>query len=322
MLSAPDINDTIQREVPGIYDSAETNAPGICDFIEKDEGITFGTWVWNKNEILNPEEVLGFLVKNGINEIYLTYAPDMGFENYRSFVRKSNEMGVRVSLIGADAYWILERGYADRNAYFDFYESYQNTARENEKFYGMHMDIEPHQLDEWTSDNESTVKKYCDFVLLARDVADRTGTLLELDIPCWFDPYPVREGDETINLCEFCIRHADTTLFMSYRDNARAAVEFAHTGILLGEKYDKKISLAFETGKIYEDVNITFDHLGTVLLNEELHKLRNIMDTEFNCQVGYAVHHYNSWVNLPLHGNPIGDDFPSDNPNYIHLLDK
>jgi hypothetical protein len=231
-------------------------------------------------------------------------------------------MKIRVSLIGADASWVLENGYADRDAYFTFYENYQKTASNNEKFYGLHLDIEPHQLDEWTNDNENTVRKYCDFILLAREVADRTHTLLELDIPCWFDLFQTQDGVESVSLCEFCIRHADTTLFMSYRDNARAAVDFAHAGIALGEKYGKKIILAFETGHIYEEINITFDHLGTLPLNEELHKLRHIMDTEFHCQTGYAVHHYNSWVKLPLCGNPIGEDFPYDNPNYACLLNK
>jgi hypothetical protein len=297
------------------------SAPGICDFIKKGEGLTFGTWVWHEHEILNPDAVLAFLTQNGINEIYLAYAPDTDFEDYRAFAAKSTDMGVRVSLIGADARWVLAEGHAARDAYFSFYENYQKTAGENERFYGMHMDIEPHQLDEWTDDNENTVKKYCDFILLAREAADRTGTLLELDIPCWFDIYQARDHGEAISLCEFCIRHADTTLFMSYRDNARDAVEFAHTGLVLGEKYGKKVSLAYETGKIYEEVNITFHHLGTVPLNKELHKLKEIVDTEYRaCHAGYAVHHYNSWVKLPPYGNPIGEDFPYDNPNYTHLL--
>lgn len=296
-------------------------SPGICDFIKSGEGITFGTWVWNKNEIMRPDPVLEFLKKNRVNEIYLVYAPDIGFESYRDFISKSGKAGVRVSLIGADAYWVLEKGHTGRDEYFAFYENYQNQADENERFYGMHLDIEPHQLDEWTGDNENTVKNFCDFILLARKIADRTGTLLELDIPCWFDKFQARDGGETTTLCDFCIRHADNTLFMSYRDNARDAVEFAHYGLDIGRRLGKKINLAFETGKIYEDVNITFHHLGTVPLNEELYKLRKIIEAEYMAaNVGYAVHHYNSWVLLPSYGNPKKEDFPYDNPNYSHLL--
>lgn len=299
----------------------EFSTSGFCDFVKKGEGVTFGTWVWYKNEILNPDKVLEFLTKNGVNEIYLAYAPDMSLENYRNFISKSTKMGVRVSLIGADAFWVLESGHADRDAYFAFYENYQRTAKEDEKFYGMHMDIEPHQLPEWTDDNKTTVKGYCDYVLLAREIADRTNTLLELDIPCWFGIFEAQDGDETIPLSEFCLRHADTTLLMSYRDNARDVIEFASFDLELCKKYGKKLCLALETGKIYEEINITFDHLGTVPLNEELHKLRHIVDTEFKeCSIGYAVHHYNSWVVLPPYGNPKGEDFPYNNPNYAHLL--
>lgn len=294
---------------------------GICDFVKKGEGVSFGTWVWYKNEILRPGPVLDFLTKNGVNEIYLTYTPDMGVVNYRNFIAECTKADIRVSLIGADAGWVLEKGHKDRDAYFSFFEDYQNTVNENEKFYGMHMDIEPHQLEEWTDDNESTVKGYCDFILLAREVANRTNTLLELDIPCWFGVFKANDGGEVIPLSEFCLRHADTTLLMSYRDNARDAIEFAGFDLNLCRKYGKKLSLALETGKIYEEVNITFDHLGTVPLNEELHKLREIIETEYKeCNIGYAVHHYNSWVVLPPYGNPKGEDFPYNNPNYAHLL--
>lgn len=301
--------------------SANHTSSGICDFVKRGDGVNFGTWVWYKQEILRPDSVLEFLSKNSVNEIYLTYAPDMGIENYRTFIAKSNKAGIRVSLIGAEVHWILEKGHEDRDAYFAFYENYQNTAKDNEKFYGMHMDIEPHQLGEWSNDQANTIKGFCDFILLAGEVANRTNTLLELDIPSWFHLFQSQDGDEMIPLTEFCIRHADTTLFMSYRDNARAAVEFTQAGIELGKKYGKKISLAFETGKIYEEINITFDHLGTIPLNEELHKLRNIMETVYHMHnVGYAVHHYNSWVLLPPLGNPKGDDFPYDNPSYAYML--
>lgn len=302
--------------------AASETSLGVCDFTKDGKPVTFGTWVWSRKEIERPDSVLQFLTLNGVNEIYLVYDPQTAIEKYRQFVVKSTADNVRVSLIGADANWVLPRGYAKRNDFFAFYENYQASAAPNEKLYGMHMDIEPHQLIEWQQDNPGTVKAYCDFVMLARVVAGRTISLLELDIPCWFDNFVCKDtNDESINLIEFCIRHADTTLFMSYRDSGRGAVDFARTGLAMSEKYSKKISLGFETGHIYEESNITFDHLGTVPLCRELCNLRHILKTEYNVPaVGYAVHHYNSWVVLPLYGNLKGKDFPYDNPNYAYLL--
>jgi len=286
--------------------------------------ITFGTWIWRSAEIERPDAVLGFLQPKGINEIYLVFDQRKTDSQYRHFIAKASEAGIRVALIGAQARWVLPHGFAERDSYFAFYEQYQQSSEPHEKFYGMHMDIEPHQLTEWQDDNPGTVKAYCEFVLLARQMADRTGTLLELDIPCWFDKFICQDSNgDTINLIEFCIRHADTTLFMSYRDSGRGAVEFAMAGLKLAERYGKKIALAFETGHIYEEINITFDHLGTVPLARELKNLRQIVESEFRAaEVGYAVHHYNSWVVLPPDGNPIGEDFPQDNPNYAFLLKK
>lgn len=214
----------------------------------------------------------------------------------------------------------LPRGKAGRDAYFEFYRAYQQEASPAERFYGMHMDIEPHQLKEWEEDNANTVQGYCDFVKLARQEADRDNSLLEVDIPCWFDPFRNQEG---MNLLEFCLHNADTTLLMSYRDSARGAVDFAKTGLELARKLDRRLALALETGRIYEDVNITFDHLGTLALDREMAKLRQIVNDEYDLKdIGYAVHHYNSWVELPEEGHPPGEDFPRDNPNYADVLEK
>ncbi len=302
-----------------------TNHAEPCDFNRVGRRVPFGTWVWRAEEIGWPEEVLRFLVPNGVNEIYLVYAPGKrSAEEYRTFVRTCRAAGVRVALIGADARWVLPEGRQEGERFFAFYEDHQRVSAPEERFYGLHLDIEPHQLPAWETDNATVVAAYRSFLLRARQVADRTGTALELDIPCWFDRYPCADADgRPMDLTEFCIRHADTTLFMSYRDTARGAVEFARTGLALAERLGRRISLAFETGRIYEEINITFDHIGTVRLCEELHALRRIVETEWRVpEAGYAVHHYNSWSILPPHGNPLGDDFPYDNPNYAALAES
>lgn len=299
----------------------ENDYLGLNNFEKK---VNFGTWVWRSIEIERPEQVLAFLIKAGINEIYLVYDPRRNFSQYRTFVNKSQNVGIRVALIGAQARWVLQDYFSERDKFFSFFEHYQADSQDNERFYGMHMDIEPHQLPEWQNRNEETVQGFCDFVHLSRQFADRTGSLLEMDIPCWFDQFTCWDSNgDSINLTELCIRHADTTLFMSYRDNARAALEFAQTGLKLAELYKKNISLAFETGHIYEEINITFDHLGTLPLKTELKNLRQIVEREYPLSnIGYAVHHYNSWVKLPPNGNPVGSDFPYSNPNYAHILNN
>lgn len=298
------------------------STPVPCDFARTGKPVSFGTWIWNRDEIGRPDTVLDFLLPNGITEIYLVYAPRKGEGAYRRFVSTCRAAGVRVALIGSDARWIRPEGRVEGDRFFSFYERYQESASPEERFYGLHLDIEPHQLAEWETDNLRTVAEYCAFVRRARTVADRTGSLLELDIPCWFDrfPCPDESGDDA-HLIGFCIRNADTTLFMSYRDTGRGAASFAETGLQNAERLGRRISLALETGHIYEAFNITFDHLGTVPLCRELHHLRAIVETGYRVpDIGYAVHHYNSWVRLPPDGNPPGDDFPYDNPNYAFLL--
>ena len=79
----------------------------------------------------------------------------------------------------------------------------------------------------------------------------------------------------------------------------------------------KKLILALETGKIYEDINITFHHLGTARMYRELKKLYDLVQQDDRAgEIGYAIHYFDSWRRLPEKGHPRLDDYPYDNPNY------
>lgn len=273
---------------------------------------TFGTWMWDINSINKSTEAIGFLKSRNVTEVYLAYNPKTSHKNYREFVKNAYQNDIRVSLIGADAYWILERGVNDFDTFLDWFHRYQSGCSNiDEKFYGIHLDIEPHQLDEWSVDLNNTIKLYMNLILKAEKACRDEGVLLEADIPFWFDQFKVIENNEKIALCEFCIRHCDTTLLMSYRDNARDVFECGRFELGLSEKYGKKVSLALETGKVYEEVNITFFHLGTKALDKELKLLDKIVSEESSpYEIGYAVHYYECWSTLPENGHPEGPDYP------------
>lgn len=295
-------------------------SPKNCGLRKPGENFPFAAWLWHKEEISQPKIVLEFLVKNGCNRIYLTYEPDIGVAVYRRFVSAASAAGVQVSLMGADARWVLAEGRRQQEAFFSFYEAYQQSAETETLFYGMHMDIEPYQLAQWETDREEVIAGYCAFVLSAKEIALRTGTQLELDIPCWFNRFSATDNGEQIPLSEFCFRKADAITLMAYRDNAKSILDFAGHNMELAQRYQKPVVLGVETGRIYEDENVTFDHLGTIILYQALSELRSLAEQVYpQCSLGYAVHHYNTWRALPKNGHPKGDDFPYKNPNYQHI---
>jgi hypothetical protein len=292
-----------------------------CDFINGNERISLGTWIWSTDVFDNAIETFSFLKKNNVNEIYLAYNNTIPFEEYGKFIEVATKNKMKVLLIGCHAYWILPYGYEDRDKYFKWFEDYQTQANENQKLYGFHMDVEPYQLKEWSDDLAGTIKAYMEFVIYASKISKKNHVLLELDIPHWFDKLVVKSEGESIPLCEFCIRNADTTLIMSYRDNARDVFNTGKFELELSRKYKKKVVLAVETGGVYEEINITFHHMGTIPLYDQLRELRKIVEAESKpFEAGYAIHHYHSWVKLPPTGNPLDDNFPYNNPNYSHLI--
>ena len=281
-------------------------------FFQPGEGASLGTWMWDATDLLRAQEALDFLADHHVTEVYVSLMRSISKEKYRAFLSAAAEKGIRVALIGADAAWATEEGGKSFDAFLEWFTEYQQSCQTDaQRFYGLHMDVEPHQLPLWQTEPEAARAGYMEFVRKSQSFCRAEGVHLELDIPFWFDGFTVEDEGEKMSLAEFCIRRADTVLLMSYRDNAPAVFECGWPEFTLAEKYGKKLILAVETGKIYEEINITFHHLGANALYEELRRLRSIVEeAEGLGEVGYAIHYYDSWRKLPPDGHPKGEDYP------------
>ncbi len=273
---------------------------------------SLGTWMWDVTDILFPEKSIGFLTSHHVTEVYLSYSRAMPKARYRAFVKACNEKGIRVALIGAEADWALPSGQKGFETYIKWLADYQAGCESPlEKFYGMHMDVEPHQLPEWLTDQAEVISGYVAFLQRAREACDSLDCSLEADIPFWFDGFTTDWKGQDVLLCEAVMHLCDTTLLMSYRDNAAAILACGETELPLAKALGKKLVLAVETGKIYESVNITFHHLGTEALYRELNALYGMVAALKDAgEVGYAIHYFGSWKNLPEKGHPKGPDYP------------
>ncbi|MDR1531209.1 MAG: hypothetical protein LBS62_03330 [Clostridiales bacterium] len=303
-----DYNTRNQEEDNVMNENIQTSAPptGLtCAFTVRGEGPTLGTWLWSAKDILtNTPSILEFLDKNNVSEVYIGYDRAVFNSKYRGFVKKAAALGIRSSIIGADARWVLPEGRKNYETFVVWYEKYQSECEsEDEKFYGMHMDVEPYQLEEWGTGLQAVVDSYAAWVRAARADCDRLGALLELDIPIWFDKYTVTDGGLTLE--EYCFTLADTVLLMDYRQTAAAMYASGERGLGLGQKYGKKVVLASETGDTTaEEPEITFYRLGKKKLYDEMTALRAMVDKNFpGGNIGYAIHWYNSWSALPEDGS-------------------
>lgn len=273
---------------------------------------SLGTWMWDVTDILRLEESLEFLQSHHVTEVYLSWSRAMPKAKYRAFIKACAKENIRVGLIGAEAEWAVPQGQKAFDNYLKWLKEYQvGCESPEEKFYGMHMDVEPHQLPQWQTGQQAVVDGYAAFLQKARAACDKLGCLLEADIPFWFDGFDVELNGQSMKLCEAVIRLCDTTLLMSYRDNAPAIMACGDMELPLGKALGKKIILAVETGKIYESVNVTFHHMGTKALYRELNALQDLVSARDDVgEVGYAIHYFASWRGLPEDGYPKGPDYP------------
>ena len=151
-----------------------------------------------------------------------------------AFLREASAHGLRLHALSGDPSHVLpahhERVLARVDATIDF----NNAAPANERFAGVHFDIEPHGLPAWK--NAATAEK-CELLTqlvevnakaVARLKSRASDMLYGADITFWFDKanadgspvYPVTFRGVTKDATKHLLDLADNVGIMSYRDKA------------------------------------------------------------------------------------------------------
>ena len=262
---------------------------------------TKGVWWWRgNNDATNPAEAarrLDFLSAHGVDEIYFCVDPGKIPKETRDFVKAAHGRGMRVALLAGDVSWIHpgNRGFAETLL---AYRSYQRHAAPDEKFYALHLDVEPHQ--DAKLPDERKWQLYADFVLRAAADVHAAGEKIEWDIPFWLDDKRVTFGYmENAPLLEVVMLSADGVALMSYRDSAEAMLDVSKTEIALAKKRNVRVVLGAETGETGEGSIVTYFEEGAAKMDAELAKVAETLDAaKVPAGAGVAIHHFGSWEKL------------------------
>ncbi len=254
---------------------------------------SLGVWWWNANQITSESactERLDFLQQNHVTEIYLCVV-DQTDTQIAAFIKNAASRGMRVAWLSGDVSW-LDEDNTGFDEVFARFKAYQDKAAENEKFYGIHLDVEPHQRTnpDWQG--------YADFVVRAGKEAHAFGTVIEWDIPFWLDDTLVTVDGKSQKLLTVLAENADTLALMSYRDTAAAMLGTAMQEIPLGAEYGCKIILGAETYSL-EGPAVSFMEEGKAIMYAELESVLSALVGE-NLPGGYgcAIHYVDTWMNL------------------------
>ena len=262
---------------------------------------TKGVWWWRGEDAANPDEAarrMEFLKKHSVTEIY--FCTDLKKErqaDVRRFVKAARGQGMRVAYLNGDVSWIRpgNRGFAETLAR---YLAYQKSAAPDEKFYAIHLDVEPHQ-DAKLPDARKW-QLYADFVLRAAADIHAAGEKVEWDIPFWLDGIRVTYGYlENAPLLEVVMSAADGVALMSYRDTAEATLDVSKAEIALAKKRNVRVILGAETGETGEGSVVTYFEEGAAKMDAELAKVSAALDAEkVPAGAGIAIHHLGGWEKL------------------------
>lgn len=255
-----------------------------------------GTWVWDTTQIRNnAQDILSFAKDNNINTIYLQMNRDIKIPEYKNFIRLARAQNIAVDIMDGRSAWGLTESREQIASFMDWIETYQSQALANEKFAGIHLDIEPHVHPQWKINQASVITQWQGNVNYIVDRAARMKMPVGADLPFWLDNYKI--PGSTMAVSSWMIRKFDSITIMAYRDTAAAIYNVAKDELIDAASVGKKISIAVETKQSKEGDFITFYEEGDAYMEEQLKLVEKMASahTSFN---GFSVHEYSSWKTL------------------------
>jgi Tol biopolymer transport system component len=259
----------------------------------------FGTWWWETRDILEDTTiVLNFLKRSEISELYLWIDTRIPAEAYRRFVAAARIRKIEVQALGGDPAWVLPEHAAKGTDFVAWVAAYNAGSKENERFRGIHLDIEPKTFNA-DSAKSAAVYQFQKRLLDIIFVATSSNLTVTIDIPAWHDQISCFDGVKKMSLAEWMILHADTTCIMAYRNQADAVINLARDEVMLAKKHGRRIIVAVETGPTDEGAQVSFNNKSMEELDSALAQIGAAFGREYPRKAGLAVHDIRNWMRLP-----------------------
>ena len=158
---------------------------------------------------------------------------------------------------------------------------------------GVHFDVKPYGLPEWTTDQNGTATQHLDLLEALRKELVGSRLSLVVDIPFGYDARKITRGGVARPMHEWEIDLVDVATLMDYRDHAdppdgivdNASVEMACAGTKT-----KKLVLGVETICRLDPPLVTFGEEGAAAMGKALAATRTAY-AGAPAFGGFAVHH-------------------------------
>jgi len=258
-----------------------------------------GTWIWDAALIqTEPEKVVTFASDHQLTAIYLQIDKHLPVSAYQSFVRRAKEKQIKVEALAGRPEWAHSSQQQQIRDFLSWVKAYHAAAKPEERFEGLHFDIEPYLLAEWKTNQRRVIENWMDSIRLIERETTGSGLSLTLDVPFWL--HLVKVPDTDYSLSAWLLEKADSIVIMDYRNtalgndgivaNARAILREAAT-------LKKQVAVAVETYPSSEGPLTSFHSLGIEAMQRELQIAREQL-SHYSSYAGFAVHDYQRWSEL------------------------
>ncbi len=246
-----------------------------------------GVWWWNDE--LDADTYLNFAKSNSVNEVY--YCSSKFNQSTADFISKANQKDIKVFWLAGEHAWLnSSEALIQKIQGYNNYQSDYPTA----KFAGIHLDIEPHQSDNFDANRKELITS---LVELAAYLKEKYPSItFDYDLPFWLhDEVTIYEGGTPITKPAYkhMIDIANRIFLMSYRDTAEAIKNVSKEEIEYALSVEKTIVLGVET-KSSEGDNVSFMEESKTEMYAEIIKLAQTVPGE----TGITFHQIKTWYDL------------------------
>ncbi|MBU5444863.1 copper amine oxidase N-terminal domain-containing protein [Paenibacillus sp. MSJ-34] len=256
-----------------------------------------GTWIWNSSLIeTEPDNVLRFAADNGVTNLYLQIDTDMASKTYAEFIRRAQERQIQVEALAGRPDWAYRSKREQMRKLIGWVGKYNASVAANERFEGLHFDIEPYLLPEWKTDRNALLEQWMDNARWIEQETKGSGLTVTFDVPFWLHTVKIPETDYSFSA--WLLEKFDRLVIMDYRNVALGKdgiVENADAIMREASTLRKQVIVAVETAQNSESDRASFYSMSVEAMEKELQTAHRKL-ARYSSYAGLAIHDYPGWV--------------------------
>lgn len=256
-----------------------------------------GTWIWDSRIIEKErDEILSFASDHDVTAIYLQMNRDIAPNVYADFIRSAKERQIRVEALAGRPEWALRTNQDPIKAFITWTLEYNASVEAEERFDGLHFDIEPYLLAEWETKPKMILEEWVHNLRFIEQETRGSGLKIALDVPYWL--HTVKVPNTEYSFSAWLLEKFDSLVIMDYRNHAlgkNGIVENAHATLREASILNKQVIVAVETAKSSEGDRVSFYSKSVEFMEQELQTAHQEL-SRYAGYAGMAIHDYKSWA--------------------------